>query len=261
MLWYKAWLETRFRFIVAAALAISCCAFFVLGNSFILGTWREWEQLHPHQPEQAWILRATVDYPYFIWHFVFRILFQQLWVLCAVLIGLGGLSREAAQGTVGFTLSLPVSRHRLVGARTAMGVVEIAVLAFIPAIVIPILSLFIGKPYPIFQGVAHSLLLFVVGLVFFALGVFLSTLIRTEYGPALIGISMVAVFYFVLTPYSEEGASEPFWLKVIDASRVMAGSPYLTTLATYPLWGVSLSLLVAVGVFYLSLRITQNRDY
>lgn len=261
MLWYKAWLETRFRFLVGAALMTVGSAFFVLGNPFILATWREWEQLHPHEAEQAWILRATVDYPYFIWHFVFRIMLQQLWVLCAVLIGFGGLSRESAQGAAGFTLSLPASRLRLVSVSAAVGCVEIAMLGFIPALVIPALSIFIEKPYPIFEGIFHALLMVLGGVVFFSLGIFLSSLIQSEHTPALIGVAFVALFYFILTPYADDGAPEPLWLKLIDASRVMAGEPYLTPSATGPLRGVGMSLLMASGLFYLSVKVTERRDY
>jgi ABC-type transport system involved in multi-copper enzyme maturation permease subunit len=261
MLWYKAWLETRFRFLVGAALVIGCSAFFVLGNPFILGTWREWQQLHPQEVEQTWIMRAALDYPYFIWHFVFRVLLQQLWVLCAVLIGFGGLSRESAQATAGFTLSFPVSRRRIVSVRAAVGCLEIAALGFIPAVLIPALSVFIGKPYPVGQGISHALLMVLGGVVFFSLGVLLSTIIESEHTPTLIGVAFIALFYFVLTPYADEGAYEPIWLRLIDASRVMAGQPYLTSLATYPLLGVCMSLLAALGLFYLSLRITEKRDY
>lgn len=261
MLWYKAWLETRFRFLIAAILVCACSAFFVLGNPFILGTWREWQQLHPHEQERAWILRATADYPYFIWHFVFRILLQQLWVLCAILIGFGGLSRESAQGTVGFTLSLPIGRRRLVGVNTCVGIIEIALLGFIPALLIPILSVFIDKPYPVIQGISHSLLMVLGGLVFFSLGVILSTLIQSEHTPTLIGVGIVALFYFILTPYADDGAPEPLWLKMIDASRVMAGTPYLSSFSAYPWVGLGLSLLVALVLFCLALRITEKRDY
>jgi len=261
MLWYKAWLETRFRFIASAVLVIGCCAFFVLGNPFILGTWREWQQQHPHEVEQAWILRATGDYPYFIWHFVFRLLLQQLWVLCAVLIGLGGLSREAAQGTSGFTSSLPVSRRRLMSVRSAVGGLEMAMLGLIPSLLIPLLSILIGKPYPVWQGVSHSFLLVLAGLLFFSLGVFLSTIVQSEHGPTLLGVAFVALFYFILTPYSEEGVSEPLWLRLIDVSRVMAGPPYLLSMGAFPLWGVGLSLSAAFGLFYLSVRMTEQRDF
>jgi len=260
MLWYKAWLETRFRFLISAAMIIACCAFFVLGNPFILGTWREWQQLHPNETELDWILRATTDYPFFIWHFLFQTFLQQLWALFAVLIGLSGISRESAQGTAGFTLSLPVSRRRLVSVRAAVGCIEMAALGFIPVALIPSLSVFIGKPYPVMQGISHALLMMLAGILFFGWGLLLSTAIQSEHAPTFIGVMLVAFFYFVFQPYAD-GANEPFWLKPFDLQRVMAGAPYLSSLASYQLWGVSLSLLIAFGLFYLSLKITERRDY
>jgi hypothetical protein len=70
--------------LLGATLICATCAFFVLGNPFILGTWEEYRQLNPQQKELSWIIQATGDYAYFIWHFVFRSLLQQLWVLLAV---------------------------------------------------------------------------------------------------------------------------------------------------------------------------------
>jgi ABC-2 type transport system permease protein len=261
MLWYKAWLETRFRFLQGAILICATCAFFVLGNPFILGTWEEYRQLNPQQKELSWIIQATSDYAYFIWHFVFHSLLQQLWVLLAVLIGFGGLSRESAQGAAGFTLSLPVSRKRLVSVRAAVGLAEITVLGLIPALLIPILSVFIGKPYPAIQGISHSLLMVLAGVVFFSFSVFLSTAIQSEHTPTIIGIATVILFYFILGPYNDDGVIKPLWLKLVDVSEVMAGEPYLTSLATYPWLGLASSLSVALGLFYLSLRITEERDY
>lgn len=261
MLWYKAWLETRFRFAVGAALVCALCGFFVLWNPFILWTWQEHQQHHPNEIEPEWILRATVDYPYFIWHFLFRSMLQQLWALIALLVGFGGLARESTQGAAGFTLSLPVSRRRIVSVRAAVGGIEIAILGLIPAVLLPVLSVYIGKPYPPFQGIAHAVLMVTGGVVFFSLGIFLSTAFQSEHTPVLVGIACVALFYFVLQPYADDGAPVPFGLRLLDVSRVMAGAPYLSTAATYPLIGVGISLLAACGLFYLTLQITEKRDY
>lgn len=260
MLWYKAWLETRFRFLLGALIIVGCSAFFVLGNPFILGTWRQWQELHPKETELDWIVRATNDYPFFIWHFLFQTFLQQLWTLFAVLIGFGGISRESVQGTAGFTLSLPVSRRRLVSVRAAVGLIEMAALGLMPAALIPTLSLFIGKPYPVMQGIAHALLMMLAGALFFSLGLFLSTILQSEHAPTLIGVTVVAFFYFVFQPYAD-GASEPLWLRPFDLQRIMAGPPELSSLAHYPLLGVGMSMLMASGLFYLSLRIAERLDY
>lgn len=261
MLWYKAWLETRFRLLVGVMLICGTCAFFVWGNSYILGTWHEYRLLNPQQKELPWILRATDDYAYFIWHFVFRTLLQQLWVVLAVLIGFGGLSRESAQGAACFTLSLPMSRRRCVSVRALVALIEIAALGLLPAIVIPFLSLFIEKPYPVFQGLSHALLMILGGVVFLSLSIFLSTIIQSEHTPVLMGVAAVVLFYFILGPYTDDGVIQPVWVQMIDASRVMAGPPEITSWSVLPLTGVAFCLLVASGLFYLSLNITEKRDY
>ena len=127
MLYYKAWLETRTRFYTALVATLGVCAFWTLGHSWIEGNWQRDLIEHPEYNNPAWFLRAMRDYPFYLWHFVYAEMFQKIWVILAVLLGIGGLSREAAHGTAGFTLSLPVSRGtcsntRMVAARAAFHV-------------------------------------------------------------------------------------------------------------------------------------------
>jgi len=260
ILWYKEWLETRSRFLLGAALVLGVCAFFVLANPMILWHWREDMRLHPELSVPGWLPRAMADYPFFIWHFLFRSMLQQVWMLFAVLLGLGGLATEGTQGVVGFTLSLPVSRLRLIGARTAVGCAEVVALGLIPAVAIPLLSLVIGKPYPVTQGTEHSLLLVAGGIVFYALGMFLAAIVKSEYTPALIGVALLAVLFFILSPYAD-GAPEPLWVMWFDVAKVMAGTPDLASWreASWP--GVGLSLMTAALLFQGALWALEKRDY
>lgn len=260
MLWYKAWLETRFRFLIGAVMILGLCAFFVIGNPLILWQWNEDLRLRPELYNPPWLFRAMEDYPFFIWHFLFQDMLQKLWVLFAVLLGFGGISRESAQGTAGFTLSLPVSRARLLNVRTATGFLEIVFLGLIPAAAIPLLSLIIGKPYPILHGLAHSLFLIAGGSVFYAMAVFLSALIRDEYTPALIGISVAAIMFFLANPYLD-GAEQPLFLKLIDVTRVMSGISAAVNLNFPLLSGLVVSLALASTLFILSRKIVGAADY
>ena len=63
-----------------------------------------------------------------------------LLTLFAVLLGTGGLLSQASGGGALFTLSLPVSRNRLLGVRAATGLAELLVLAFVPSLLLPLLS-------------------------------------------------------------------------------------------------------------------------
>src|SRR5262245_8916000 len=109
---YKAWLESRARFLVGAvllsAVTIALVRFF-LRNLAHLGT-----------PPDDWLRPVSF--------MVFGGPPSMVFVLLALILGLGGLQRERAAGTAPFTLGLPVTRLQLVAARTMVGLVETAVL-------------------------------------------------------------------------------------------------------------------------------------
>ena len=260
MLWYKAWLETRFRFFVGAAMTLGVCAFFVFGNPLIVWHWNEDLIYRPELYNPPWLLTAMEDYPFFIHHFLFQDLLQKVWVLFAVLIGFGGISRENAQGTAGFTLSLPISRRRLMSVRTAVGFLETTILGLLACLAISFFSIFIGKTYPLSQSLVHALLLVAGGCVFYALSVFLSAIIESEFIPAFFGVGIVAVIYFLMQPYTD-GAVQPFFLKLIDVTKVMAGASRIESLGDIPWLGLISSLILASTFFWISLKIVEKRDY
>src|ERR1700727_581425 len=101
MLWYKAWLETRSRFLIALVGSVVLCSRLVvvfLGRGV------------PNQLNQ--VLHATHE------------TLAAVWLLAITLIMMGGLVRERAIGSSSFTLSLPVSRLRLMTVRMGMGLME-----------------------------------------------------------------------------------------------------------------------------------------
>src|SRR4051794_40331935 len=147
MLWSKAWLETRFRFFAGAGLVGAVTAFFVFVQPFVTRQWLRDRVVHPEWAEPGWLTRALVDYPFFLWHFLFADLLQSTWIVFAVLLGLGGVAREAAQGSAGFPLSLPVTRRRLLAVRTAVGGMEVLALGLVPALLVPALSAAAGHAY------------------------------------------------------------------------------------------------------------------
>src|ERR1700722_16560339 len=98
MLWYKAWLETRSRFLIALVGSVALCSRLVV--VFLT-------KGAPTQLSQ--VLHATHE------------TLATVWLLAVTLIMMGGLLREKAVGASSFTLSLPVSRWRLVSVRIGMG--------------------------------------------------------------------------------------------------------------------------------------------
>src|SRR5215813_1459488 len=132
MLWHKSWLETRSRFLIGLGV-LACSA---AGVVFVyprvvellpLVTARDTGgELGRQIRESAELVR---DYRGYIWSKWFGQHLIQVWTLFAVLLGSGGLVSQAARGGALFTLSLPVSRRRLVAVRAAVGLGELLVLA------------------------------------------------------------------------------------------------------------------------------------
>jgi len=105
MLWYKGWLETRWRFLFFTGVMIVSCAAF--GS-----------RAPAHEfPGNAGGVR------YILYYFV--------WPVMALLLAGAGINSQTVGGTfqgvhpsMYFTLSLPVTRRRLVAVRAALGAVE-----------------------------------------------------------------------------------------------------------------------------------------
>src|SRR5687768_5860783 len=121
MLWYKAWRESRARFVLGATVLSLYCISFVRGAQ------------HSFPP----IYEPNMPYSVFVWHGIYRGPVVAIFVMLALALGLGGLQRERSAGTAAFTLSLPVSRISLVGGRALMALGQVNVLAIVPAIWVP----------------------------------------------------------------------------------------------------------------------------
>ena len=135
MLWYKAWLETRWRFLIGLALLmLSACA-------SVLGYPQTMKVLSA-LPQAA----LPAGYHDYIWSQWIREGMRQLWALFAALLGTGGLLSQASRGGALFTLSLPVSRGRVLGIRTAAALAELAILAMVPMLLVPLLCRSWARP-------------------------------------------------------------------------------------------------------------------
>ncbi len=224
---------------MAAAIVLT-----TLGISTVLrapATIAGWESVHTGE---------RMSYPLYIWLSLSHGFLQFLWVVAAVLLGLGGLLRERAAGASNFTLSLPVSRSRLVTARAIVGAVEATVLGFIPGLLVVVLSPFAGLSYPLGQSLIFGALLVTGGLVFYSLGFFLSHLLPGEYTAPGVGLGLIATYY-VLTKLPRLES-----LSVFDA---MDGKLHLVRQtffmgSSYPVATLVVSLAFAFGLIALSAR-------
>jgi ABC-2 type transport system permease protein len=245
MLWYKAWLESRARFLLSAvALAVIC-------GSFVFF----------HRDASGGISDEPLSYPVYIWRIAYKGYLRELFMILAILLGLGGLARERDQRTAGFTLALPVSRLRLLVTRTLLGLGQVVLLATIPAIVLPLLSPLIGQAYPPSQAWAFAILWATVGSLIFAMAFLGSVLFAGEFTAPVAAI-------LGLTAYSFLADVRPLKHYLTDIHDVMSGidMPYFADRAgvlTGPLpWATLFTLLLATAALIaVGARITNRQDF
>lgn len=238
MLWYKAWLETRTRFAICLLGMTVLCG---------LGIYRGDRQVGP----QAWtgyyyhVLGATNSF------------LCLLWVVAVTLLTMGGLLREKAVGAAPLTLSLPVSRARLMGIRVGMGIAEAVTLALIPWIAMYGTAVATGKADSLYQASFYLVLLVSGGMVFFGLALLTSSLVEGEYTAPVLSFGVVIAAEAMLGNGSPD-AYTPF--------RFTAGAEYFersTQMLRGPIpWrAAALSISLAALLVAISVMAIQRREF
>jgi hypothetical protein len=211
MLWYKSWLETRWRFLIGLAVLMLSAAGAVIVYPRVV----ELLPLVPSVAVSGEIGRRILEgadlarsYRGYVWSEWLRQSMTQMLSLFAVLLGTGGLLSQASGGGALFTLSLPVSRNELLGKRAATGLAELAALAFVPPLLLLLLSPSVGETYAIGDAVIHGACMFVAAAVLFSMACLLSTVFSDVWRPALVVCGLAAAlgicepFFGRFAPYS-----------------------------------------------------------
>jgi ABC-2 type transport system permease protein len=253
MLWYKAWLETRWRFLVGMGLLLLFAGLGVAARPAVANMQVEIPNLGGRLGELVREGLALMNsYRGYVWSQWFGKNLLQFWTLFAVLIGVGGLATERAGGVALWTLSLPVTRRRLLAVRAGVGALELLALAVVPSLVVCLLSPLIGESYPITEALFYSLMLYLGGAFFYGLALLLSTIFQDQLKAVLAGLS-VAVVMGLLSLISE-GATR------YSVYRVMTAQSYFTGGA--PPWaGLLVCLAAGALMFFVSLRLLERRDF
>jgi len=239
VLWYKAWLETRTRFLVCLIFVVAVLVFFVHHAEGIL----------PAEP------KSNAYELMFYAHFYLA----GLWVLCVVLLGMGGLLREKSSGVSSFTLAFPVSRTRLVMVRTVVGVVESIVLGVVPWAAMLLVIYLGGKPFSLSQAGFYVLLLVGGGLVYFAMSILISALIEGEYTTPAVAYGAVILVGAVCGSVKSLRPFFDLW-RFITADKYYDRSTHLLS-GPAPWFGISASLTVAVCMLLATIKVIQKRDF
>jgi ABC-2 type transport system permease protein len=242
VLWYKAWLETRGRFLACLITLTLFCFIFVHHAQEI--AFRGDGLSRPGGPADFYRL-LYVNQQFLV----------IMWVVSAVLLGMGGLVREKAVGVSTFTLSLPVSRARLFGVRVATGIFQAAALAILPWCAVFLASSSAGMPIRLSQVSSYILLLLGGGFSYFAMAILVSSFVEGEYTAPAISFGVV-----LLTAIAFDA-----WLRPFSLWRLIAGDlsidRHTFLLSSFPSRGVSASLAAALFMLLLALYRIRRRDF
>lgn len=254
MLWYKSWLETRWRFVIGLVmLMLSACSTVLM--------YPEVMRLLPLAPKVDLggeigrrvmeIMELSSTYRGYVWSNAFSQNLPQMLAVFAAILGAGGLLSQTAGGGALFTLSLPVTRDRLLGVRAATGFAELFVLALFPSLVVWLLSPAIGESFGITDALVHAACMFTVSCVLFSLSFLLSTVFSDVWRPALIalGIAMAfALFEQVFRDFS------------FGLFRVMTGEAYFRG-GGLPWLGLLTSVVASAALVYAATRNIARQDF
>jgi len=246
MLYYKAWLESRVRFLVAAALLSLYCLTFVQRARLDFPPIRE----------------PMLTYTAHVWRGIYNGFDAVVFVVMAGLLGLGGLERERESGSFAFTLALPVSRLQLLWPRVAVAMLEMAALTAVPLVVVPWASSSIGREYPVVHAMRFAMLFAITGTLWVSVSVLVSIALSGTH--ASLAASLLAPAICAAVFSSTALRSHP----VLSPLNLMNGSrlPFLnrvTALAdgTLP-WAALLSCVVlSVALLGIASTVARRRNF
>lgn len=197
MLWYKAWLETRWRFLIGFGILTVLSIFTARSYPAFL----DLLQLTPQVVDPDSVLGRRIaegialnsTFKGYIWSQWFLKNLPQTWILFAALLGAGGLLAQVNRGEGLFTLSMPVSRTQIAAVRAGVCLGQLFVIALVPSLLVSAVAPTIGERFPIGDAIVHALCLFVAGSVFFSLSFLLSTIFHDVWRPFLIVLCLSVV--------------------------------------------------------------------
>jgi hypothetical protein len=255
MLWYKAWLETRWRFLIGLAVLV-CSA---MGVVF---TYPRIVALLPavstanltgfvgERVKEAAELERT--YRGYLWYQWFHQNMAQMGTFFAVLLGTGGLLSQSSGGAAIFTLSMPASRQRLVGVRAAAGLAEWGALALLPQLLLALVSPAVGQTFGVANALVHAICAFAGGAVFLSLAILLSTEFSDVWRPLLIAVAIAVGAATVEAFAGQPSAYAPF--------GVMSGELYFRT-GHLPWLGLLVATIEAGALLYAASVNIARRDF
>jgi hypothetical protein len=189
MLWYKAWLDTRWTFVIGFALLFLSAAGAVFSYSSVQelivslpASGPDGSALSEAIQEAREAARTFRGYVWSNWFSGNRL---NLLTILAVVLGSGSPLSRSRRGLL-FSLALPVSRERWIATRTATLLAELFALAFIPSLALLLFAPLVQQHLALGETLVYCASGFVAASVFVAFALFLSTLFEDVWRPLLL---------------------------------------------------------------------------
>lgn len=252
MLWYKAWRETRSQFCLTALLLTAFCIFAVFSERYV--------QSGSSIPIPRYVHQG--GHSEYVYDLVYSGTAKGLFTLLIIFLGLGGLQRERSHRTAIFTLALPVTRRRVIGTQIALGISELALLALLPAVLLPALSPLIHESFPLSEALHFSVLWFAGGILIYSVSFLLAVATPGEYtAPVacylLLMVHTIVVQWRPLRPYRLNllWRMGEFQTMEWDASHTLFLPPPLSWVA------LSVMALISIALFAAAIHVTDRQDF
>lgn len=252
MLWYKAFLDTRGRFLVGLVLLPCAAIFMVLAYPRVVALLPAVSGIDTsgaigQQIGEA--IELARDYRGYVWSQWFRQTPTSTSALFAALLGTGGL--VSASGGSLFMLSLPATRMQLMAVRAGSGLAQWLVLAVVSSLAIPLSSPAIAESYHVGAALVHAVCVFAGGAVIYSLALFLSTLFGDLWRPWLITLAIATPIAF---------AEQMAHSSTVGLSAVMTGEHYFRT-GEVPWAALAFAAGVSAALLYAAALSFTRRDF
>jgi len=255
MLWKKGWWETRWLFL------IGLIAIF-LGYGLAFG-WGDYDAAHWAARLQRSVSlseserQALNNYQGQTWALWYKLLLNFIWADFAVVMGAVCLMTACpwipSQGAAGlFTLSLPVSRRKVLLSQAAVGFGEMFLFALIPSLLLPVIARFHGQWFSWGDTLIYTLLMIFGGAIFFFFAFLLTMILGNWFTAFVFGEAVVFALYL---PFFQSLGMRPWW----NILGVMAGESYFYH-GRIPWPGLLTGLILSAVFMFAAIRIYERRD-
>lgn len=253
-MYHKIWLDVRWRALIGlAVLAVSAC-----GTVASRGALQDVSvHLQPSATSGNGLIGKAIaeaidtqrTYRGYVWYQAFNQNLVYIGTLVAALLGSGSPLSGSGRGVL-FSLALPASRARWLGARAAVCLGALLGLTLLPSLVFPLLSPLVGEQFAVGDALVRAVCAFAASGVVFAFALLLSTVFNDVWRPFL--VTCLAALLL--------GTAELVLLRGRGLFGLMSAAQYFRD-GSFPWLGLLSSAALAAALLYAASANLARRDF